>query len=119
MRHPDLVALMVAVGNDPVAGQALREEVLALLPPWTLASRSGFRHDERLSEADLAGLALPTLIIWGDRDPVGSVATARRVAAHIPGGALAEVNGGHAPWLGAPEAVARVLTSWLDRLPIG
>lgn len=118
-RRPDLVELMVAVGNDPVARRALRDEIQALLAPWALASRSGFRSAEMVTEEDLSAITRPTLILWGDRDPVGSIQVAQRVAAQMPTCELAETPGGHVPWLGDPGSVGRSLTRWLDALPSG
>lgn len=114
--HPLLVELMVAAGNDPVAGQALQQEVRTLLLPWALASRTGFRRRARVAEADLRGLEVPTLLIWGDRDPVGDGDVARRLQRLIPEADLRVLEGGHAPWLGSPDRVAEALLGWVRSL---
>ncbi|OLT28138.1 alpha/beta hydrolase [Nocardiopsis sp. CNR-923] len=63
---------------------------------------AGFRpRTERLpvfSDADLRGLAMPTLVIVGDRDAMfDSRETARRVRAHVPRGTVTVLPGtGHA-----------------------
>ena len=42
------------------------------------------------------GLAMPTLLIWGDRDPPLPLEVPRRMLRQIPGGALAILKGtGH------------------------
>lgn len=115
--HPCLVELMVAVGNDPVAGRALQQEIRPLISPWALVSRTGFRREARLSEAQLQGLAVPTLLVWGDRDPVGGGDTARRLQTLIPHAELEVVDGGHAPWLGQSTQVATAIVDWAHRLP--
>lgn len=114
--HPCLVELMVAVGNDPVAGRALQQEIGPLISPWALVSRSGFRRRARVSEADLRGLAVPTLLVWGDHDPVGGGDVARRIQALVPHADLEVVDGGHAPWLGPTTQVASALVDWTHRL---
>lgn len=114
--HPAMVDLLVAVGNDPVAGRALHEEVRALISPAALLSRSGFRRRARITEADLQGVEVPTLLLVGDRDPVGGADVARRHQSLIPHSELKVFNGGHAPWLGQPHQVASVLADWVQRV---
>lgn len=114
--HPDLVELMVAVGNDPVASRALQHEIGSLISPHALVSRTGLRREARVTEADLRKLAVPTLLVWGDHDPVGSADAARRIQARIPHADLHVVHGGHAPWLGQPTQIAAALVDWVQRL---
>lgn len=114
--HPDLVDLMVAVGNDPLAGRALLREVGQLLSPWGLLTQTGFRPSEQICAGDLQKVAVPTLLLWGNADPVGSGDVARHIQQLIPGAELAVVHGGHAPWLGQSSALAHALISWLERL---
>ncbi|MGB3829050.1 MAG: alpha/beta hydrolase [Ornithinimicrobium sp.] len=114
--HPELIDLMVAVGNDPVAGKALRHEVGALLSPWALLSHTGFRREARITEAHLREFTVPTLLLWGNADPVGNGTVAHRIQRLIPGAELHVVPGGHAPWLGQPGAVASALLDWVQRL---
>ena len=63
----------------------------------------------RFSHEELRRLDVPTLMIWGDRDPVVPVAQARAAAAEIPGARLEVLSAGHAPQLGQPERVAALL----------
>ncbi|MGB9375049.1 MAG: alpha/beta fold hydrolase, partial [Jiangellales bacterium] len=65
--------------------------------------------------ADLSTLAVPTLLLWGDHDPVGSADAARRIEALIPHAELHVVDGGHAPWLGQPTQIATALVYWALR----
>lgn len=114
--HPSLVDLMVAVGNDPIAGDALRQEIRPLISPWALVSRTGFRRTARTSEAELQTVTVPTLLVGGEHDPVGGSNVARRVQTLIPRAELRLVDGGHAPWLGQTSQVAAVLSEWVARI---
>ncbi len=114
--HPDLVDLMVTVGNDRVARRALHREVRALLSPWALVSSTGFRRAAHVTETQLQKLAVPTLLIGGEHDPVGKADVARRLQALIPGAELELVEGGHAPWLGQAAQVAAALNTWVRKL---
>lgn len=114
--HPDMLDLLVAVGNDPVAGRALREEIRALISPVALLSRTGFRQRARMTEADLRGIAVPTLLVGGDHDPVGAGDVARRTQSLIPHAELQLLTGGHVPWLGEPKQVATILADWVQRV---
>ncbi|WP_435201278.1 alpha/beta fold hydrolase [Janibacter sp. GS2] len=114
--HPELVDLMVAVGNDPVAGRAVLDEVGRLLSPWGLFSRTGFRRDVLVGEAELGRVDVPTLLMWGEKDPVGSGHAAHRIQGLIPNAELEVVPGGHAPWLGQAATLATTLVDWVQRL---
>ena len=103
VRHPDLVDALVAGARDPVAVQANLAELRALL------TLRGFRTSMRFSRDDLRGLVAPTLMIWGDRDPVVPLARARAVAADIAGARLEVLPAGHVPQLGHPARVAALL----------
>ena len=104
--HPDLVDLVVAVARDPVAQRATRAEFRVLVSPLALLSRDGFRRHGRVRPEDLGGLAMPTSVVWGERDPLGSIAVARAVTGLIPDARLEVLPAGHGPWLGEPERTA-------------
>lgn len=112
-RHPDLVDLFVAEGRDPIAAAAARTEVQALIPPYALLSRSGFRRRTRVTADELRRLAMPTMLMWGEQEPLGSRSVARGVTDLIPDARLEVVPGGHAPWLGHPERTAAAVTGFL------
>ena len=103
VQHPDLLDSLVAGAHDPVASQADLAELRALISP------RGFRTSMRLSRDDLRRLATPTLMIWGDRDPVVPLAHARAAAADIPHARLEVLPAGHVPQLGHPDRVAALL----------
>lgn len=103
VRHPELLDSLVAGARDPVAVRANLAELRALMT-WR-----GFRPTMRFSHDDLRRLLVPTLMIWGDRDPVVPLAQARAVAADIPSARLEVLPAGHAPQLGQPDRVSALL----------
>jgi pimeloyl-ACP methyl ester carboxylesterase len=72
--HPNLLDSLVAGARDPVAVAANRAESQALISPF------GYRPATRTRPDDLRRLSVPTLMIWGDRDPVVPIEAARAVA---------------------------------------
>jgi pimeloyl-ACP methyl ester carboxylesterase len=106
LRHPDLLDSLVDAAHDPVATAANVAEFHALLSPFGVRGRFRFRPD------DLRRVAVRTLMIWGDRDPVVSVADARAAAELIPGARLEVLSAGHVPQLGHPEQVAELLVDF-------
>jgi pimeloyl-ACP methyl ester carboxylesterase len=103
VRHPDLLDSLVAGARDPLAIRANLAELRAGISP------RGFRRSMRFSLEELRRLAVPTLMIWGDRDPVVPLARAREVAAEIPHARLEVLPAGHVPQLGHPDRVAALL----------
>jgi len=104
--YPDLVDLLVAAGRDPVSDRAAMAEFRALISPFALLSPSGFRRRGRVRPDELRRLAMPTLLLWGERDPVASIPVARAVAELIPHARLEVLPTGHGPWLGQPMRTA-------------
>jgi pimeloyl-ACP methyl ester carboxylesterase len=112
-RHPDLVDLLVAAGRDPVTDRAATAELHALISPFALVSPSGFRRRSRVRPDELRRLAMPTLVVWGERDPVGSIPVARAVAELIPDARLEVLPTGHGPWLGQPTRTAATVADFV------
>jgi pimeloyl-ACP methyl ester carboxylesterase len=104
-----------------LAGSALD----AYLAEWNshLGQEMLFQHirqmlpDHLVSVAsDLKRLAVPTGIIWGERDAVTPITLAHRLARDIPGAALATVaEAGHLILDDAPERVGALLTEFVAR----
>jgi pimeloyl-ACP methyl ester carboxylesterase len=68
-------------------------------------------------EPDLARIAAPTLILWGEDDVIIPIAQGERMAAMIPGARLARYAGvGHAAQEEAPEATAADVRAFLEAL---
>jgi pimeloyl-ACP methyl ester carboxylesterase len=107
-RYPDLIDSLVAAADDPIAASANLAELRAII------TVRGFRAGMRITAEELRRLATPTLLVWGDHDPVGSVEVARTSAELIPDARLELTSGGHVPWLEQPELVARLLSSFLQ-----
>jgi pimeloyl-ACP methyl ester carboxylesterase len=105
-RHPELIDLLVAAGRDPATDRAAKAELHALLSPFALLSPSGFRRRDRVRPDELRRLAMPTLVLWGERDPVGTIPVARAATDLIPDARLEVLPTGHGPWLGQPTRTA-------------
>ena len=111
--HQDLVDLMVATGRDPIAAASARAEIRVLVSPFALLSPSGFRRHARVRPDDLRQLAMPTLVVWGEQDPLGSVSVAQAVTELIPHARLKVLPTGHAPWLGQPAQTAATVADFV------
>jgi pimeloyl-ACP methyl ester carboxylesterase len=103
----------VAEARDPVADRAAKAELRALISPLALLSPSGWRRRVRLQPGELGRLAVPTLVIWGERDPLGGVPVARALTRLIPDARLEVLPTGHGPWLGRPVETATAITGFL------
>lgn len=88
------------------------------VPPELLSLFAAFGGQrEHLSEAELRRLAVPTLLLWGERDRFFPVAHSRRAARSMPNvelRVLPEV--GHSPNWEAPDAVVAALLPFLRRV---
>lgn len=79
----------------------------AMMTPFS--ARSGVA----LTAAELAHLAVPTLIVWGSDDMILTPAHGRASADAIPNVTILEVDGGHAPWLNESERVGLAVSTFL------
>jgi pimeloyl-ACP methyl ester carboxylesterase len=104
VRYPDLIESLVAAGRDPIASAANLAELRAII------SALGFRPAMRVSPDDLRRMTVPTLLVWGDHDPVGGVEVAQATASLIPDAQLEVLPAGHVPWLGNPDRVSDLLS---------
>ena len=111
--HPELVDLMVATGRDPIAASSARSEIRVLVSPFALLSPSGFRRNSRVRPDELHQLAMPTLMVWGEQDPLGGSPVARAASDLIPRGQLVVLPTGHAPWLGRPAETAAAILDFV------
>jgi pimeloyl-ACP methyl ester carboxylesterase len=106
LRYPDLLDSLTAAARDPVANAANVAEFRALITPL------GARPATRIRPDDLRRMTVPTLMIWGDHDPVVSVAEAQVAADLIPEARLEVLPAGHVPQLGNPGRVAELLEAF-------
>ena len=109
VRHPDVIEALVAAGRDPIASAANHAELRAIISP------PGFRPSVQVHSDELRRLTVPTLLIWGDHDPVGAVNVAEATARLIPEARLEILPAGHVPHLGNPERVSGLLSEFVTR----
>lgn len=107
VRYPDLIEALVAAGNDPIASAMNLAELRAVISPL------GFRRSARMHPDELRRLTAPTLMLWGDHDPVGAVEVARATARLVPEARLEVLPGGHVPYLGNPERASELLSAFV------
>lgn len=105
--HPALLAALLAAAKDPIAARANLNEFRAITTPF------GFKRRMMFTPGELGRVSVPTLLIWGDHDPVGSVDAARGASRLIRDSQLEILPGGHVPWLGNPDRVARLLSAFV------
>jgi pimeloyl-ACP methyl ester carboxylesterase len=106
VRYPDLIDLLVAAGRDRSADRVARAEIRMLVSPFGLLSRSGLRRKAVVRPDELASVAMPRLLIWGEWEPLGGIPVARAVTDQIPGARLVVLPAGQGPWLGQPKQTA-------------
>jgi pimeloyl-ACP methyl ester carboxylesterase len=82
VRYPDLIEALVAAGKDPIASDVNLAELRAVI------SSFGFRRLMRVRPDELQRLTVPTLVIWGDDDPVGAVKVAQLAPMTLHGAAF-------------------------------
>jgi pimeloyl-ACP methyl ester carboxylesterase len=107
-RHPDLIDLLVAAGRDPVTDHVSKAELRLFVSPF------GFRRRSRLRPDELRQLAMPTLLIWGESEPLGGVSVAKAVTDLIPHARLEVLPTGHGPWLGQPTRTAATVLEFVQ-----
>jgi pimeloyl-ACP methyl ester carboxylesterase len=107
VNHPKVLEALIATNNDPVASKAARTEFSAFL------NVLGFRENMKIQTGDLAKLSMPTLVIWGDHDPLGGVDVARVISEAIPNCELEVLPAGHVPQLGHPDKAARLISDFV------
>jgi len=103
VNYPDHVDAMLAAAHDPVASNARMTELRTIISP------EGWQSELETPLEELRQLAVPTLLIWGENDPLGGADVAQTVAASISGARLELLAAGHAPWLGHPDRTAMLV----------
>ena len=105
--YPDLIDALVAAANDPIASGASLGELRTIISP------AGWQPELETPPSELEGLTMPTLLIWGDGDPLGGSEVAGTTAASIPEARLEVLAAGHAPWLGHPDRAATLVSEFV------
>jgi pimeloyl-ACP methyl ester carboxylesterase len=112
-RYPDLIDLMVALRRDPIANRVTSEELRVFVSPFALISPSGFRRRSRVQPDELRRVGVPTLVMWGEHERLGSAAVAGAATELIPHARLEVLPTGHVPWLGQPAQTAAAVTEFM------
>lgn len=107
-QYPELLDAMVAAGRDATTGRARLEEL------QTLIAADGWQPAAQTPLEELEDLEPPTLLIWGQSDPLGGPEAARQVAQAIPDARLELLDAGHGPWLGHPDTVAKLVEEFVE-----
>jgi len=105
--HPNQIEALVAAGQDPIASMANLDELRTLISP------DGWQPSVETRVTELEGLKPSTLLVWGNNDPLGGADAARRAASAIPDARLELVDSGHGPWLGHPDQVANLVSTFI------
>lgn len=109
-RMDDFLEWREALGRDAHPMRNERDMVRAIVD-WRKGS---FTPSLRLNEAELRAITIPTLMVYGSEDPVGSVDVWIRFTGLLPDAKLVTLDGfGHVPWLDDPDPVAAVLRRFL------
>lgn len=106
-RIPEIRDLLLACERLPWYGDSL----IALMRAVMRFGRT--RSPIALDGEELARVSHPVQMIWGERDPFGSVAVARRAAGLLPDAELHVVPGGHAPWFNHAAEVGALARRFL------
>jgi pimeloyl-ACP methyl ester carboxylesterase len=107
VNYPDQIEALVAAGYDRLASDTSLAELRAAISPTGWQPTLALRPDE------LQQLTIPTLLIWGEHDPLGGAGVARMTAATIPHARLEVLSAGHAPWLGHLDRVATLVSDFV------
>ena len=109
VNYPHQIDAMIAAGQDPVASMASLDELQAMISP------DGWQPSLVTRLSELAGLEPSTLLVWGTHDPLGGIEAARQTASVMPDARLEMLESGHVPWLGDPDGVADLVSSFVTQ----
>jgi pimeloyl-ACP methyl ester carboxylesterase len=56
---------------------------------------------------------VPTLIVWGEHDPIGDSAVAHGFADAIPGARLELLPAAHMPWFAEPDQTGELVETFV------
>ncbi len=103
---------MVQPGNGRYPLQMVRDAVQPRFRVLWQTSQEMLRSDLRL---ELASIAAPTLIIWGERDALLPIALGRALNAALPHTTFISLPGcGHRPMLAQPERFSQIALDFLQ-----
>lgn len=119
--HDGFARLILATGFSPRYLNDLPADLLAEIVGQTAATiPGGTRRQAALVEtvdttADLANIAVPTLVVATTADLLIDPANSRALAAAIPHAEYTEIDAGHVVMAEQPEAWHKLLTDFLHR----
>ncbi len=90
-----------------MAGDSLRAGLVTLYRAATQ-----LLGDEALRE-ELSAITAPTLLVWGERDPLVPLRLATEYAQAIPDVRLVVVEAGHVPMVDRPDEFARAVLDFV------
>jgi pimeloyl-ACP methyl ester carboxylesterase len=105
----------VALGRQTSSMRHERDMVRALV------HGSSFRPGVTFDDAELTAVQVPTLLVYGTADHVGTVDTWRRATGLLPLGELHIIEGaGHMPWFDDISGVAGVVSHFTrsEKIPV-
>ncbi len=106
----DDLLLDVDVAHSRRNGESMLS-LIACIADWR---RLGYRRELILGE-HWGALTMPTLLVWPEREPFGSLEDAESVAAMNPRIRLVRLAGaGHIPWIDDPERVVDEIERFLS-----
>lgn len=106
---PEIAEVILATERMPGFERTFRSNLRALL------RLRGARAGSALTESQLSAVEQPSLLVFADRDPMGSARAGRRMAAALPDAELQIGEGGHCPWLDDAERIAEWVNRFLER----
>lgn len=109
LEHPEIVELYHASRRLPAFGRSVAAIFQRSMRP------GGRPRDEWVfADEQLARLAVPTLFVWGAREPYGRVDVAHHAAGAMPHARVETIDDAwHHPWLADPRAVGRAVHNFL------
>lgn len=107
VKYPKIIEALAAENNDPVSSEASRREMSAVI------NLLGVKEHMKIRAHDLAQLSMPTLLIWGEREPMGGEDVAQGVIEKISNSELKMLPAGHVPWFGHPQTTAELVSDFL------
>jgi len=116
VRRPRLRrAAMAGFVRDPaIATAALAHEMMSIFAsPGLINALMSSARDDVGEHAER--VTAPTLLLWGDEDPVVPISVAHKLAARLPQARLTTFPGvGHCPMLEQPARFNELVADWID-----
>lgn len=101
--HPSFVRANAANDDDPKSARAGQSEITAI------STVRGWRPTFPIRSDELRELRHPTLLIWGEDDPIGNPDDVRDGVRSIPHARFETLGSGHLPYLTQPARCAQLI----------